>query len=471
MGPTSVAAVPDLIQTGSILQTTSLTTSIVELRSQISSTVIGGPTRGPVGIIAPEQGSHNVGDEHSGEGHSSYNSSDPNIKGIVGGVVGGFVALALLGVLVFFCLRRRRSREAGWTEKSEHSSVYMSKVKAVPAGFGTFFARLRNEKTGPLDNPYQRHHSRSSVGSVYSITSNGRGRSVSEPHGGGFVRRMSSRKSARNVLRKKTSSVSSQLPSIGVMEEPDRSNNYGDTGPALDTRRNLRISNLDMVEQQSRGSNMPQPVAIPRVARDPFASLIDEIDDAPGWFQDSKMTASNHQRTQSTASELQSYLSSSVYSINPSADPLRVPILTQSSTQRPQPPLNTYSAFPTTRDSNYTFFGEPGPSRPGTNVFTSGLPKNPSASRPGTNVFSTAAIIPAFPTSGLPTSTSRIDRQSDPFDLDRPEVLSFKGIMNQMRDSIARQTSTRSRQPSIVGNWFGRDSSPPGALNGSSVRR
>jgi hypothetical protein len=103
-------------------------------------------------------------------------------------------------------------------------------------------------------------------------------------------------------------------------------------------------------------------------------------------------------------------------------------------------------------------------------MFTLGLPSNPGASRPGTNMFN-APITPAPLTSGPLTSTSRLDRQSDPFDLDRPEVLSFKGIMNQMRDSIARTTTVRSRRTSSVGNWFGRDASPAPALNGASVRR
>ncbi|KAF2631767.1 hypothetical protein BU25DRAFT_196421 [Macroventuria anomochaeta] len=482
--PTSVAAVPDILETVSSSQAPSPTTSIAELLSQTSSATLGNPTRGPVGIIAPEQGSHSGGDGHNGEGYSSHSGSDTNIGGVVGGVVGGFVGLALLSALLFFCLRRRKSREGGWNEKSEESSGFMSKVRAVPAGFGVFFARLRNEKAGPLDNPYQRHQPRSSVGSVYSTTSSGRGRSISEPQGqsavgGGFVRRMSSRKSERNVLRKKTSSVSSQSPFMRTPEASVSSNNVGRdlfADPAPDMSRNLRISNPDTTEQQPRGPSPPQPAATPRVARGPFASLINEIDGAPDWLRDSNMTASsisNHRRTQSTASALQSHPPSSVYSRDPFADSSPIPpIPTQSTTaQQPQPPLNTYSAFSATRDSNYTFFGEPGPSRPGTNMFTPSLPSNPSASRPGTNLFSTAAITPGFPTSGLPTSTSRMDRQSDPFDLDRPEVLSFKGIMNQMRDSIARQTTTRSRRTSSVGNWFGRDGSPSGALNGASVRR
>ncbi|KAJ4347760.1 hypothetical protein N0V95_005106 [Ascochyta clinopodiicola] len=285
---------------------------------------------------------------------------------------------------------------------------------------------------------------------------------------------MSSRKSERNVLRKKTSSVSSQSPFMGISEEPVRNNNVGSNpfaDPGPDTpRRSLRISNPDTLEEQSRGPSPPQPAVTPRAARDPFASLIDEIDGAPNWLRNSNMTASsasNHQRTQSSASALRAHPPSSVYSSNPFADPPPVPSMP---TQQPQPPLSTYSAFPAVRDSNYTFFGEPGPSRPGTTIFTPELPSNPSASR-DTNIFSNPAITPGFPSSGPPTSTSRLDRQSDPFDLDRPEVLSFKGMMTQMRDSIARQTTIRSRRTSSVGNWFGRDASPSGALNGASVRR
>ncbi|KAJ4383526.1 hypothetical protein N0V86_001579 [Didymella sp. IMI 355093] len=267
---------------------------------------------------------------------------------------------------------------------------------------------------------------------------------------------------------------------MGIAEEPTRNNNIG-TNPFADPTpapsRNLRISNPDTIDEQTHGPSPPQPAATPRVVRDPFASLIDEIDGAPNWLRDSNMTAltattaPTHRRTQSSASALNSYPASSVYSRDPFADPSPVPPLPkQTSTPQPQPPLSTYSAFPAARESNFTFFGEPGPSRPGTNMFTPGLPSNPGASRPGTNYFN-APITPAPLTSGPLTSTSRLDRQSDPFDLDRPEVLSFKGIMNQMRDSIARTATVRSRRTSSVGGWFGRDVSPVPALNGASVRR
>lgn len=298
--------------------------------------------------------------------------------------------------------------------------------------------------------------------------------------GDGFVRRMSSRKSERNVLRKKNSSVSSQSPFIGIAEEPTR-NNIGNpfADPTPDPPRNLRISNPDTMDEPARGPSPPQPTATPRTVRDPFASLIDQIDGAPDWLRDSQMTAltattaPTHRRTQSSASALNSHPASSVYSRDPFADPSPIPpVPNQASFSQPKPPLSTYTAFPTARESNYTFFGEPGPSRPGT-MFTPGLPSNPGASRPPTNYFN-APITPAPLTGGPLTSTSRLDRQSDPFDLDRPEVLSFKGIMNQMRDSIARTATVRSRRTSSVGGWFGRDASPaPPAppLNGASARR
>jgi hypothetical protein len=485
--PTSVAAAPDILESTATSEAVSQATSVAGLLSQTSSTVAGRPTVDPIGIIAPEQGAQSGESSHTGDGHSSssHSGSEPNVGGIVGGVVGGLLGLALLGLLVFFLLKRRKSREGRWKEKSEESSGFASRLRAVPAGFGGFLARLRNEKTGPLGNPYQRHQPRSSVGSVYSTTSSGRGRSISEPQGlsavgGGFVRRTSSRKSERNVLRKKNSSVSSQTPFMGIAEEPARNNNIGTnpfTDPTPAPPRNLRISNPDMIDEQTHGPSPPQPAATPRVVRDPFASLIDEIDGAPNWLRDSNMTAltattaPTHRRTQSSASALNSYPASSVYSRDPFADPSPVPPLPkQTFTTQPQPPLSTYSAFPTARESNFTFFGEPGPSRPGTSMFTPGLPSNPGASRPGTNYFN-APITPAPLTSGPLTSTSRLDRQSDPFDLDRPEVLSFKGIMNQMRDSIARTATVRSRRTSSVGGWFGRDASPAPALNGASVRR
>lgn len=472
--PTSFAAVPDILESSATSQAVSQATSIAGLPSQTSSIPGGRPTVGPVGIIAPEQGAHSPGDGHTGDGHSSssHSSSQPNVGGIVGGVVGGLAGLALLGLLVFFLLRRRKSRESSWNEKSEvtssfeQSTSFVSKLKAIPAGFGGFLARLRNEKTGPLDNPYQRHQPRSSVGSVYSTTSSGRGRSISETQGqsetgGGFVRRMSSRKSERNVLRKKNSSVSSQSPFIGIAEEPRRNDDIGNpfSDPTPDPPRNLHISNPETMGEQAREPSPPQPAATPRLVRDPFASLINQIDGAPDWLRDSQMTAQTattgptHRRTQSSASALNSHPASSVYSRDPFADPTPIPpIPNQASFSQPRAPLSTYSAFPTARESNYTFFGEPGPSRPPTNYFT-------------------APITPAPLTGGPLTSTSRLDRQSDPFDLDRPEVLSFKGIMNQMRDSIARTATVRSRRTSSVGGWFGRDASPAPALAGASVRR
>ena len=480
--PTPVAAVPDIAQSDLSSQLLSTATSVADL-SQTKSAATSIPTRDALGIIAPEQGSHSSGGEHGGDGHSSsHGGSGANIGGIVGGAIGGVVGLALLGLLLFFCLRRRKAREGSWDEKNEERSGFASKLTTVPAGL---FARLRNEKTGPLNNPYQRHQSRSSVGSVYSTTSSGQRRSMSEPQGqaaagGGFVRRMSSKKSERNVLRKKTSSVSSQASFIGIMEEPARSNNnigYARAaGSSPEPPRNLRISNPDTLQQQIPGPSPPQPTATPRVARDPFASLIDEIDGAPDWLRDSNMTAasaSNHRRTQSSVSVLPSHPPSSIYSMDPFADPSPIPPMpTQIPTsQQPKPPVSTYSAFPATRDSAFTFFGEPGPSRPGTTVFGPGLPSNPGASRSAANAFDTGAITPGPLTGGPPTSTSRLDRQSDPFDLDRPEVLSFKGIMNQMRDSIARTATVRSRRTSSVGNWFGREASPAPALNGPSVRR
>lgn len=492
--PTSIAAVPDILESTVTSQVVSQATSIAGLLSQTSSIAAGRPTVGPVGIIAPEQGAHSPGNGHTGNEHSSssHSGSEPNVGGIIGGVFGGLTGLALLGLLVFFLLRRRKSRKGGWNEKSptssyfEQSTGFVTKLKAVPVGFAGFLARLKNEKTGPLDNPYQRHQPRSSVGSVYSTTSSGRGRSISEPQGqpaagGGFVRRMSSRKSERNVLRKKNSSVSSQSPFMGIAEEPTRNNNNNNTGnpfadPTPDPPKNLRISNPDTTDEQARGPSPPQPAATPRTVRDPFASLIDQIDGAPDWLRDSQMTAltattaPTHQRTQSSASALNSHPASSVYSRDPFADPSPIPpVPNQTSFSQPKPPTSTYSAFPTARESNYTFFGEPGPSRPGT-MFTPGLPANPGASRPPTNYFN-APITPAPLTGGPLTSTSRLDRQSDPFDLDRPEVLSFKGIMSQMRDSIARTATVRSRRTSSVGGWFGRDASPAPPLNGASVRR
>jgi hypothetical protein len=339
------------------------------------------------------------------------------------------LGLALLGVLLFFCLRKRKSRQAaGWSEKNEEDSSFMPKLKAIPSSIGALFAKMQGKKSGPASNPYKRHVPRGSVSSVYSVNSDGRVRSSSEPStqppAAGFMRRMSNKKSARNVLRKKNSSVSSQSAFIGILEEPvlrdSKTSDFVYPLPSPDPPRNLTLVNPDTEGIANQGPRTPQPTA-----RDPFASLIDEIDDdTPSWIP------ASHQRTPSTNTALRSTAASSVYSTNPFNDPPPLPI-TQS-LGKTQAPATNYSAFPSTRDSRLS---DDGLSRPATTVF----PRNTV-------------------------------RQSDPFDLDRPEVLGLRCFMTQMRDSLARQASSRSRRPSV--SRFARESGAPGpALNGSSIRR
>ena len=371
-----------------------------------------------------------IGGETTAAAQVSGSKNDPNIGGIVGGVVGGVMGLALLATLIFFCIRKRKSRQAaGWSEKNEEEASFVTKLRAVPSGIGALFARVKGEKSGPVSNPYKRHVPRGSVSSVYSVNSDGRVRSMSETSAqapaAGFMRRMSNRKSTRNVLRKKNSSVSSQSAFIGILTEPvlrdSKTSDFVYPQPSPDPPRNLTLVNPDTEGIANQGPRTPQPTA-----RDPFASLIGEIDDdTPNWMP------ASHQRTPSTNTALRSTAASSVYSTNPFNDP--PPLPTAQTLGKTQTPATNYSAFPTPRESRLSYDGL---SRPGTTVF------------PGNTV-----------------------RQSDPFDLDRPEVLGLRGIMTQMRESLVRQASFRSRRPS-VSTRFARESGVLGpALNGSSIRR
>jgi hypothetical protein len=162
-----------------------------------------------------------------------------------------------------------------------------------------------------------------------------------------------------------------------------------------------------------------------------------------------------HQRTMSSMSALSSHPPSSY----PTNDPFRDPFNAPGAPTKAVPPTHnrrSSMALPTfdttssgaSRDSNYTFFGEPGPSRPGTNLFTPGLP------------------------------TGRTVRQSDPFDLDRPEVLGFGDVIGrkEVGGSVTRQAS-RNRRVSSVGNWFSTagqytaNSAKPGPLFGPNAKR
>jgi hypothetical protein len=374
------------------------------------------------GLIGPERGSG--GDDG---GLTIPNGGDSNIGGIVGGVIGGVAGFALICALLFYCLRKRKSKQPGWSEKNLEGPRFMDKMKAKAAGVGVMFAKVKGLKKGPARNPYQRHSQQDSVSSIYSTT-DGQGF-----YAAGDMKRSSSRKSERNRLRKKNSSVSSQSTFTGIMEETENSRNnpFADPEPP----RILRLSNPDTASP--RGPLTPQPaLTSARATQDPFASAFDNHPDLmlppPG----------GHQRTQSSASALSSHPPSFIFPA-PSR-PTRSKSITKASlgppppTQAPGPSHNRRSsmALPTfdstssgaSGESDLTYYGEPGPSRPATGMFTPMI------------------------TPGLPTG--RTVRQSDPFDLDRPEVLRFGNVLgrNEVRSSVTRQPSN-GRRTSTAGGW------------------
>ncbi|CAI9637821.1 unnamed protein product [Alternaria burnsii] len=453
-GPTQDTSPQLPIETDTRAQPSIVTDSPAQARPQPTTSLVDStPTGGSAGIIAPE------GSTGGDDGPLTFANSG-NIGGIIGGVFGGVAALALISILLFFCLRKRKSRPVRWNEKQETGPSFLTRLKTIPSGVGAFVARIKGSEAGPMSNPYQRHAAQASVGSVYSRDSNGRGRSSSEPQGFFGVKRAgsnnsrSSKKSERNLLRKKPSSISSNYRFPGIIEDTGSPNPFADPGP----QSKLLVLNPD---PRSAPVTPQVPAATADAApRDPFASVMDPPGAAPAWAQP---PTHHHQRTMSSISALSSHPVSSFYTAdNPFRDPpYAPPVPTQavlpSHTRRSSTALPGFNALSTvdatstfaSRDSDI-FFGEPGPSRPSTNFFT-------------------------------PAPTGRTVRQSDPFDLDRPEVLGFHSIFNRkdVNGSITRQP-TRSKRTSSVGNWgntatdvnnyglFPRDSTkqPPWGPNG-----
>ncbi|KAF2134588.1 hypothetical protein P153DRAFT_427264 [Dothidotthia symphoricarpi CBS 119687] len=379
---TTLPALPSQPETPS--ESSSTETSVAELPQRTNSVVLAIPTGGQAGVVAPEQ---------NASGGNGISGTD--IKTIVGGTVGGLVGLVLLGALLLFCLRRRKSKGKNWNEKEEDSRFMTM-----------FVAKLKGNKTKSTDFPYEQHVQGPSASSVYAT----------RPHG-------------RN---------SSKLEGINAgrgIKGPVRQNSNGVQDPFADPG---SPANVQLLRSNSSGPLIPQ-LAATAAPRSPFASLLEEIEGAPGWLRDSAW--SNHRRTQSSASALNSHPPSSVYST--ANDPFRDPPNVSPTPGQRLPPnrarhssnvhseymnINTKTA-PASRDSDFILFGEPGPSRPATGVFT------PVPSRPSTNTF----------------TPGRTPRQSDPFDLDRPEVLGFRNVISRMV-SVGRQP-TQSRRASSVGNW------------------
>jgi hypothetical protein len=347
------------------------------------------------------------------------------IGGIVGGVIGGVAILVLIGGLLLFCLKRKSRRER-WDEKSQTGPRFMEKIKSIPAGVAVFFAKIKGDQASPA-NPYQGHTVQTSVGSVYSTDTNGRARSTSEPQAmfagkrAGSTRSTSSKKSERNLLRKKPSSIPSTYR-FPVISEGTASPNRGNVNPFADPDPANTLLLLNPDPHSAPVTPQVPAATADRASRNPFASVLDPPSDIT-WASG---PVSGHQRNQSSMSAL-----------NPFQDPPNAPpVPTQAavSTHTRNRSSVAYPAFdptstPASRESNFTFFGEPGPSRPATNMFTPGL-----------------------------STGRRTVRQSDPFDLDRPEVLGFGDVTRKdVGGSVTRQVS-RDKRSSSIGNWGHMDS-------------
>ncbi|KAF2640050.1 hypothetical protein P280DRAFT_469768 [Massarina eburnea CBS 473.64] len=425
LSSTSAAAVPDTTVPSAIPSDSSST-------GQAQSTVTGISSGSTAGAIGSDHGTS--GD---GNGLTLPATGQTNVAGIAGGVVGGVVGIALISVLLFLCLRRRKT---GTSEKGAEDQGSMSGFKGKVS---LFFAKMKGKKSGPASNPYRRHTLRSSVSSVYSVQGLGRrSQSISEPADfgqqyRGIGDRMPSLNRSRTLLHKQDSL------DIGVA-----SSNVDD--PFKDPADQPRNPFLLSPDQQPRdGPRTPKPTATTeRASRDTFASIVGQLDKhdgsgTPDWLRDN---VQKHKRMTSTQTALHSnppanYALSdhtaSVYSDddNPFFDPSDIPLAPPLQPLPPNPPsrpANAYAPMPAfnattntnSRESDVSFFGEPGPSRPTTNMF-------------GNKV-----------------------RQSDPFDLDRPEVLSFGDVGGRTirASTVTRQISKKGGN--TVPNWVNVNDGP-----------
>ena len=428
--------------------------------SQPTGTVI--PTGGSAGIVSPESGATN-----DGNGLTLNRNGQTDVASIAGGVIGGFVGLALISALLFFCLRRRKTgtferwqqriSEKGQSEKGGviaklHAVPDM--IRGIPAGIGVLVAKLKGNKSGPASNPYRKHTRNTS--SVYSVGTNRHSQSISEPPSrfrqqlrvlGG---RIPSMKKTRALLQKKQDSlvIGQRSPFPGIVEDPVLRNSNAVENPFTDPQdppKDLKLLNPDPASPQPEANgklSAPKPAATSeRNSRDPFASIVEEINaqngsGTPEWLRE---TAQQHKRTASAQTALRSNppstYTASVYTNaeNPFFDPSDPPpVPTQPLPPTPSRPVNAYAPLPQFNATSSTvsrmskdsfFFGEPGPSRPATNMYGRGV------------------------------------RQSDPFDLDRPEVLGFGNVGGRMvRASVTRQNSRM--RSSTVPNWVNVNDGP-----------
>ncbi|KAF1963399.1 hypothetical protein CC80DRAFT_4807 [Byssothecium circinans] len=472
LSSTSVAAVPDTATPSAVPSNSPLDVQ----PDQPQPTETDSPLQGSAGAIGTDQGRPE--DEN---GLTLPATGQTNVAGIAGGVVGGFVGIALISALLFFCLRRRKTGafekwQQRMSEKRPENDGPFTKIKekfkSIPAGVGLFFAKMKGKKSGPASNPYRRHSIRSSVSSIYSVQGPGRrSQSISEPPSkpqqqfGIFANRMPSLKRSKTLLHKKQDSlvVGDSSPFPGIVEDPVARNSKNVDDPFKDPTeqpKNLFVLNPDRrsaigLQDQQRGPLTPKPIAkSERASKDPLASILDEIkglngSGTPEWLREN---AQKHKRTTSAQTALTSHPPSNspppkpntVYD-NPFFDPTDVPPVPtqQLPPNPPSRPVNAYAPMPSfnatsstvSRESDVSFFfGEPGPSRPTTNMFGSKV------------------------------------RQSDPFDLDRPEVLSFGNVGGRtIRSSTVNRQASRKRGSSVP-NWVNVNDGPYERANAVPTR-
>lgn len=434
-GPTPVVTAP-LASSSTSVQSPISNTNLPAAKQPGRTTSVANltPTDDPAGIIEPDRGDNDAP-------LTLPKSGNADIGSIVGGVVGGVASLVLLLGLLFFCLRKRKSKEIRWTEKNSKGPVLLENLRSIAASCGVLIAKLTGKKSGPMGNTYQRHTMHNSVSSLYSTNSGGRLRSSSESSGMFVERRpvsTSSRESGRKVLRKEQNSISSNYRFPCAMDDQrgkstsDYANPFADPAPPA----TLSLLNPD---PQSGPATPQVPVATAdKVPRDPFASIYDPMEQGRPRSIESNAHHKHNKSSLSAVSALSALGSHPPPTLwlHNTTDPFRDPVSPLAPTQarlsghsrRPSsatyPAFNAITTTSTTRDSHYTYFGEPGPSRPATSMFT-----------------------PAM-------SSGRTVRQSDPFDLDRPEVLGFKDVggRKEVNASLTRQP-TRAKRTSSIGNW------------------
>ncbi|OCK79933.1 hypothetical protein K432DRAFT_417008 [Lepidopterella palustris CBS 459.81] len=449
----SVTINPVTFTTSSSLSTSSFTNSLKPTSMS---------TAGSAGVFAPIHGS---GGSDSNNPPGSH-TSQMNTRGVIGAVVGGLIGLAFIGALLFVCLRRRRTREAleAWKRKVNEKRrpertpdqdpdpiSFLGQIKVIAGSIGLLATALVSKisrKRSVAPEPNIRDSSRSSASSAYSTRSSARTRSTR------FADRMAMIKNSKGLSGRQQQSANgpSTSPFSGVTEDSlDPEDLREPTIPRL------RIVNPDpsqpntpmLIPRQAMSEGLldqQRPPLTPRTIQNPFSSPFDDSEErngsaTPEWFR-----SSSHKRTQSAVTALRSHPpsllhASSFYypsSSNPFADPLDIPM---PSDPLPRWPTNAYTPQPLS--DTYAPLSSRSPQV---------IPRNSGARRSSaTNSRPTTAVTNA--------SFSRATRgKSDPFDLDRPEVLGFGNVSSrkEVRASVTRQTS-RSNRRSSTPNWVSLD--------------